>query len=545
MKIVLSFASLCLLLVVVAAAGLDPFDRPPEIPYAGFYNEAVSDAHMSRFSHLAGPFLPQAQELIKHFDECPHDDYLFLDSYGQGTYGVVYKALHYRTGRVVAVKVFDLLRSLDSMPTLDPSVSFNIFLRSAINELYFSWLAKSPHSVSIYDSYIYRYYVCVVFEAGELGSLNTVLDNNTRPLSMGILANICKKMVEAVAAVHAKDVLHLDVGVNNCVLSPDETNMDVLLKLIDFGLSEKYSDSPVFLQAGAPCFGAPECRPGHPNVSKYAHSPASDVYSIAATLVYLFAGGPDRYTIYDTDKGYFIHDFSKIFQIRGCSPTFRALIEGCTAEDPRLRWSLQDILNSQFIKDTPFEPILSENCISALLAQDREEVAAFRLLTCRLDGPLPEDMLPTFSVNEERQLALQKEFTAPLQSYQKLLGACLLLTPFLLSPCLSTKFTKKFEVESLGRLKSLFYFLSVIFLQKILIVVQDLPFFDLMLLLLFSASVAYASLLLLRDCCVSLFLVVFPLCFTLLAYSYSVVPHTFCYKVAHAAFSFKPTMFDV
>ncbi|WUH97821.1 protein kinase [Spirillospora sp. NBC_00431] len=104
------------------------------------------------------------------------------------------------------------------------------------------------------------------------------------PMSPEAAAGIGAQIAEALAALHDRGIVHCDVKPANIVVTEDGT-----AKLADFGAAYRMGGSDTITPNGpvshTPAFAAPEVRRGHPE-------PASDVYSLGATVYALTTGKP-------------------------------------------------------------------------------------------------------------------------------------------------------------------------------------------------------------------------------------------------------------
>jgi DNA-binding NtrC family response regulator/serine/threonine protein kinase/tetratricopeptide (TPR) repeat protein len=98
--------------------------------------------------------------------------------------------------------------------------------------------------------------------------------------------SLFKKTAAALAYLHRRDVLHLDVKPENILLCEPELGPDSRPLLIDFGLVRAYGGAKVPVGHATLPYAAPELLGGKPP------TPACDVYSLAATFYHAFAARP-------------------------------------------------------------------------------------------------------------------------------------------------------------------------------------------------------------------------------------------------------------
>lgn len=140
-----------------------------------------------------------------------------------------------------------------------------------------------PHVVTLYDAVRVRargrstsWLVMEYVPGGSLESWPAV--------SPEVAARIGAQVAGALAALHAAGIVHCDIKPGNIVVTENGT-----AKLTDFGAAYRFGDRETVTSNGAvshtPAFAAPEVVRGRPE-------PASDVFSLGATVRALVAGGP-------------------------------------------------------------------------------------------------------------------------------------------------------------------------------------------------------------------------------------------------------------
>lgn len=137
------------------------------------------------------------------------------------------------------------------------------------------------HRVYEVDQMLY-----VVMELGAGGDLYRQLLRRGR-FSECVAARTIKQLMSALEALHTKKILHLDVKLENILLSSDDDDARVMLA--DFGLAQFMSSKQSQTQAtmsGTVGYIAPEI------VTSHSYSPAADVFSAGVVLFILLVGYP-------------------------------------------------------------------------------------------------------------------------------------------------------------------------------------------------------------------------------------------------------------
>ena len=215
--------------------------------------------------------------------------YRILSVLGQGGFGITYLAEQSLLGRKVAIKEFFMKelcnRDADTSQVTVGSVGsrelVDRFRQKFFKEACNIASLEHKHIVPIMDIFEENgtaYYVMKYFSGGSL-SFNSAIPED-------VALRYTNQLASALCFIHQKRMMHLDIKPSNILLD-DEDNV----VLIDFGLAKQYdnagqqtSTTPVGISHGyAPI---EQYRSG--GVS--AFSPATDIYSLGATLYKLLTG---------------------------------------------------------------------------------------------------------------------------------------------------------------------------------------------------------------------------------------------------------------
>lgn len=211
---------------------------------------------------------------------------------GQGGFGITYKGLQVSLNRKVAIKEFFMKelceRDIDSSYVSVPSTGSREvvekfrqkFLKEARNIANFN--CKGIVSViDVFEENGTAYYVMDYLGGGSLAE-----KVKNGPLPEPVALRYIHQVAESLSYLHGKNVMHLDIKPANILLGEDGNAV-----LIDFGLSKQYdgggkqtSTTPVGLSHGY----APMEQYSRGGVSSF--SPATDIYSLGATLYKLLTG---------------------------------------------------------------------------------------------------------------------------------------------------------------------------------------------------------------------------------------------------------------
>jgi tetratricopeptide (TPR) repeat protein len=200
--------------------------------------------------------------------------YEILEVLGHGGMGVVYKALHQKLNRVVALKM--LLAGVYSS-----NHQRKRFIREA------EAIAQLKHSnlVQVYDIGDVGHCPYFTMEFIPAGSLAKKLAGAPQPPRFA--SQIVATLASAIHAVHEGGVIHRDLKPSNVLLCADGSP-----KIADFGLARYVESGPDMTRSdarvGTPCYMSPEQvthRPG-------AVGPLADLYALGAILYEMLTGRP-------------------------------------------------------------------------------------------------------------------------------------------------------------------------------------------------------------------------------------------------------------
>jgi predicted Ser/Thr protein kinase len=199
--------------------------------------------------------------------------YRRIKQLGAGGFGTVWQAVDTQLNRTVALKIAH-------KPDRDTEQRMQREARALA-------VVNHPNCVRVYDLVEEPDGLALVMEYLEGRALAEVVDSHGT-LDDIAAGRLWATMAGALAAAHAKGVLHRDVKPSNVIVDPAG-----LAHLIDFGIARNQGDSKLTatgMMIGTPDFVAPETAMGA------AASPASDAWQLAATISYALSGQPPRGT---------------------------------------------------------------------------------------------------------------------------------------------------------------------------------------------------------------------------------------------------------
>ncbi|KAL6178199.1 hypothetical protein ACLB2K_049718 [Fragaria x ananassa] len=209
------------------------------------------------------------------------DRYLKREVLGEGTYGVVYKAIDTHTGLTVAIKKIRVGKQKEGV---------NV---TALREIKLLKELKDPNIIELIDAFPHKGNLHLVFEFMET-DLEAVIRNHNIVLSPADIKSYIQMTLKGLAVCHKKWVLHRDMKPNNLLIGPNGQ-----LKLADFGLARVFGspDRRFTHQVFARWYRAPELLFGTKQ-----YGPGVDVWAAACIFAELLLRQPFLQGTSDIDQ---------------------------------------------------------------------------------------------------------------------------------------------------------------------------------------------------------------------------------------------------
>ncbi|XP_062511172.1 serine/threonine-protein kinase 33-like [Corticium candelabrum] len=256
---------------------------------------------------------------------------------GQGSFGIVKKAVQLTSGLSWAVKIINKERA--------GSAAMHLLER----EVLILKRVDHPHIVRLEEVFETSKKMFLVMELCDQGELKKVF------LEKGHLTEdetriVMKKLAEAVAYMHDRDMVHRDLKLENILLSSSQEDDTFNIKITDFGLSyvkggTGLDESMMQSKCGTPLYMAPEVLENHD------YSQGCDVWSMGV-LMYILLNGlgkeqSDESKLYDQiQQGKLLFEGSNWKDV---SSAAKSLIGDMLKVNPVDRLSVKEILDHPWI----------------------------------------------------------------------------------------------------------------------------------------------------------------------------------------------------
>src|SRR6266576_4080450 len=288
-------------------------------------------------------------------------NYRILEKIGAGGQGTVYKATDTKLGRTVVIKVLP--------PELTAKeANLKRFEREAR-------LASSLDHPNI----------CTIFDLNEIGGIHFIVMQyiegrnvrqlvHGRPLSLESALSITSQVTDALAAAHARGIIHRDIKSGNVMVTPSGQ-----VKILDFGLAKLLDDTDdssrstihrtdlteIGVPYGTATYAAPEQARGD-RVDKRA-----DIFSTGVLLYEMLTGTwPFRGKTTIDVRHAVLHDAPRpLSEVRPgpLHPRLQTIVDRALAKEPRdryqkmeeLRDDLRSVLQEVSTSETTGQPFTS------------------------------------------------------------------------------------------------------------------------------------------------------------------------------------------
>jgi len=229
-------------------------------------------------------------------------------------------------------------------------------LTEMMNEIYVMRTLDHPYIIRLYEVYQVKQNIWMIMDLCTGGDLTT------RKLNESEVVIVAEQILRGVVYLHRNKVCHQDLKLENILY--EHSGKDASIRLIDFGISEKYDDKgKLRMTSGAVYTMSPEISAGTgPYTTK------SDVWAIGVIVWIMLAGDypfmrreedlknkEKRAALNNAD-----YDYGITWRGRDITTQAKRFVAGCLRKKPESRWSAKEAL--AFVKET-WVPGLEEKAL--------------------------------------------------------------------------------------------------------------------------------------------------------------------------------------
>jgi len=209
---------------------------------------------------------------MPHRTRCSIKNYRKIEQIGSGTYGLIFKARHLGSGRIVAMKQF----SVDS-------AKYGISATTIREIALLKELHRNEHIVSLHEVLVDDLSIVAVFELCSC-DLKQHLNRLGDMLSVRRIKSYLAQILQGIAFCHSLRILHRDLKPQNILIDEGSDK----LKVADFGLArnvEVAGESSLTHQVVTLWYRPPEILLGQKD-----YGAATDLWSIGCILAEMLNG---------------------------------------------------------------------------------------------------------------------------------------------------------------------------------------------------------------------------------------------------------------
>jgi len=384
--------------------GMSPYSRRK------FENGSCDDFHSSTSQGIMPP--PQKRQRTRSMDVTSkvtkqpmprriEHEYDLRDEIGSGTCGQVRRAIHRKTGEMVAVKIISMggtggihrtFSKVSKEGILDPNIQAEVSILQSLNH---------PYIVKLLDVFVHPgkavYLVMELLQGGDL------FDRIVRKGRYSELEcrRVMRRMLAALHYLHEeRDIVHRDLKPENilCVSKSD----DITIKLTDFGLAKSITEDGLKTFCGTPQYFAPEVLSRRTSVDGTGrYGKEADVWSLGVILYILISGAPPFDATMDVSVPTKLSFSDPVWKVTSHSAIH--LIRKMLTKDPKKRIDVFQACSHEWIMtpdgDTHVhpldDPVVLETIVGSRILEVSDKTATTNTTATKLSFEIPQSSLCT------------------------------------------------------------------------------------------------------------------------------------------------------
>jgi len=256
-------------------------------------------------------------------------EYRIIEFLGRGGMGEVYRAIHTKIGRIVAIKILTTIQADHKA------------IERFINEARIQANLRHPNIAILYDYIEFKGMPCIIMEYVDGQTLyDKIKAYGILPIETGVL--IFKSVLEAVAHLHEHKIVHRDIKSNNIKI-----NSNGEIKLLDFGIAKDVTTPK--LTTDGHCIGTFDYLSPEQIGGKEADA-RSDVWSLGILLYEILTGKLpfEATSISKTFEKISMAHYEPVSRFNSLvSPEIENVLKKCLAKNPSDRYqSAKELLQT-------------------------------------------------------------------------------------------------------------------------------------------------------------------------------------------------------
>jgi len=242
------------------------------------------------------------------------------------SYGVVWKAIHQKTGTCTAIKIVPVENDLEDL----------------FHEISMMKSCKSPYIINYFGSYFRENELWIVMEMCGAGSVSDLMKVTDKTLTEDQIGVVMRDAVKGLAYLHSMRKIHRDIKAGNILMNHKGEG-----KLADFGVSGQLSDTMAKRNTviGTPFWMAPEV------IQEIGYDVKADIWSLGITAIEMADGRPPHANIHPMRVIFMIPSKPppKVAEPDKWSKDFNDFLALCLMKNPDQRPTADELLKSPYL----------------------------------------------------------------------------------------------------------------------------------------------------------------------------------------------------